>query len=218
MNKSDDLKNWTLFFDNKEVQTEIEYITSFLETKEYLEICPEQKNIFRCFRETSPEKVKFVLLGMDPYHNTINNIPVAQGLAFHLENQSKINPSLRNIYKELERSGFTVSQKDGNLLRWTEFCLLLNTALTVEKSKPGSHSAVWKKFTELLIQYIDTNLTDVTFLLMGNHAQNFQKFIKKSKVLVSSHPSPFSANKHSKNAPAFIGSDIFKKTMIDWSL
>lgn len=44
------------------------------------------------------ESVKVVILGQDPYHTP----GAAMGLSFSVPNGSKPQPSLRNIFKEIE--------------------------------------------------------------------------------------------------------------------
>lgn len=62
-------------------------------------ICfPEERNIFRAFDITAFDDIKVVILGQDPYHTA----GAAMGLSFSVPNGSKMQPSLRNIFKELE--------------------------------------------------------------------------------------------------------------------
>ena len=46
---------------------------------------------------------------------------------------------------------------------------------------------------------------------MGAKAYKFKRFIPDDMVIGSTHPSPFSAYKKSKDLPAFIGSNVFRK-------
>ena len=85
--------------------------------------------------------------------------------------------------------------------------LLLNTALTVEVSKPGSHSNIgWDNFIYDIIKLIN-NKPNVVFILWGNHAKKYLKFIdcKHNLILMSAHPSPLSAYR------GFFGSKHFSK-------
>ena len=87
--------------------------------------------------------------------------------------------------------------------------LLLNTVLTVEKDKAGSHKDLgWQVFTDEVIKKINEKEEPVVFILWGNYARSKKKFITNPKHLVieSAHPSPFSANY------GFFGSKPFSKT------
>ena len=104
------------------------------------------------------------------------------------------------------------SKTNGDLSNWArQVCLLLNSALTVRKGQPDSHTSVWKNFTENVVKYIELNTDNVCWVLMGSKSQYFSKFITKDKhkILTTSHPSPFSANKSSANIKSFIGSNVF---------
>src|SRR5690625_159806 len=109
-----------------------------------------------------------------------------------------IPPSLRNIYKELHRSkGFQIPDH-GDLTEWTSRgVFLLNTILTVEESKPGSHRKIgWEKFTDQVIQKLSDYRTGIVFMLWGNHARSKKTLIDAEKhlILESKHPSPLAGN------------------------
>lgn len=161
--------------------------------------------IYQTFRAFLPlEKVRVVILGQDPYHNGS-----AIGLCFSVKPGNAINQSLRSIYKELEDEGFPVT-RNGDLTHWEkQGCMLLNTALTVERSNAGAHVGIWYDFMEKVIQYIDQNTKGVAWLLMGKKALVFSPNIT-GKKFITSHPMPLSAGKSTKGSPAFFGSDVFK--------
>jgi len=169
-------------------------------------IYPEANDVFKAFRLTPINKIKVVLLGMDPYPN-----PQATGLAFSNRDLMHISPSLRNILKEVENdcyNGLKVDQ-DPNLERWAkQGVLLLNTALTVEKGKPGSHARLWEPFTKFVLTVISKEIPAVVYLLWGNHAKSYKQYIQKESnfILESVHPSPLSANN------GFFGCKHFSKT------
>lgn len=202
-----DIFEWNDFIEKKDVNSEIENISKILESESKNDIMfPPIENVFRSLREVKPKDIKVVLLGQDPYHN--GN---ACGLSFSIENGQKINPSLKNIYLELEMSGFKVN-RNGNISFLTkQGVLLLNTSLTVIKGKPNSHKYVWRNFTKMLIQFIDENIENVEWLLFGAEAHKYIDLIKNGKYYCTSHPSPFSYRKSCGQYPAFLGSDIFNK-------
>ena len=122
------------------------------------------------------------------------------GLCFSVPRAVKCPPSLKNIYKciksDKEVKNFKVPQH-GDLKKWAnQGVFLLNTVLTVIHSKANSHRKQgWEKFTNFVIEKINSDLQNVIFLLWGKPAQKMEKLIdgKKHFILKSSHPSPLSA-------------------------
>ena len=166
--------------------------TTIANTRERTTIYPDRKNIFRAFRKTPYDKVKVVLLGMDPYHDGS-----ADGLCFSNSNSSKISPSLRNILTEIDtefpeyKDEISYGKLDPqDLSRWTkQGVLMLNTALTVEKGKAGSHLELWRPFTLKVIESLN-NKNEIIWLLLGKDAQYFSKFVKNPthSIITASHP------------------------------
>lgn len=154
-------------------------------------VYPSKKNVFKAFTLCPPTNLKVVILGQDPYHDGS-----ATGLAFANDNETlKISPSLRRILACVEREYNTLEiDKDVSLQTWAnQGVLLLNTALTVEKGKAGSHTKMWKIFTKFVIKYIAENFPGTIFMLWGAHAQSFQKIddvdiADTCHVLTCEHP------------------------------
>ncbi len=168
---------------------------------------PPGSLIFNSFNLTPLEKIKVVILGQDPYHGPGQ----AHGLCFSVPEGVRPPPSLLNIYKELESDlDKKVNIQNGNLEAWAnQGVFLLNTTLTVEKSKPLSHQDLgWSKFTDTVISLINKELENIVFILWGSHAQSKKNLIDLNKhhVLTSPHPSPLSAHR------GFFGSKPFSKT------
>jgi|TARA_B100001094_G_scaffold329809_1_gene393433 uracil-DNA glycosylase len=184
----------------------IEEPISFLE-KEILDdktILPPIEDIFNAFKYCSFLSTKVVIFGQDPYFQNGN----ANGLAFSVDKHQKIPASLKNIYKEIENDVGPTKNKNGCLISWAEQgVLLLNTSLTVELSKPGSHSNIgWNNFIFDVINLIN-NKRNVVFILWGKHAKTYSRFItnKDHLILFGPHPSPLSAYR------GFFGSKYFSK-------
>jgi len=170
-------------------------------------IFPPKEQLFRVF-EMDVKEIQVVLLGQDPYHKEGQ----AHGLSFSVSTDTKIPPSLRNIFKELklefpERGYDFVS---GNLDRWfyQEKIFLLNSSLSVLEGIPGSHMKIWEPFTNDIIRFISEQNTKCVFLLLGNFAKEKAQFIntrlnKNNRIVTGVHPSPL--------ARGFIGSNVFLK-------
>src|SRR6516164_1955459 len=98
-------------------------------------------DVFRALRLTSPDDVKVVILGQDPYHGEDRGTPQAHGLAFSVPPAVRPPPSLRNIFKEIAASLGIEAPAHGCLDAWArQGVLLLNTVLTVERASAASHA------------------------------------------------------------------------------
>ena len=167
-------------------------------------IFPPEKNLFRAFDSTSFDKVKVLILGQDPYHK----LGQANGLAFSVDAQIRLPPSLKNIYLELQSDLGCPKPKHGNLNSWAkQGVLLLNATLTVEEGKPNSHQHIgWKHLTDKVISRLSER-GGIIFVLWGNEAQKKTALIneKNNYILCAPHPSPLSSYR------GFFGSKPFSK-------
>lgn len=151
----------------------------------------------RALSLTPLEQVRVVILGQDPYHGAGQ----AEGLAFSVPPGQKLPPSLRNIYKELQRDLGLPPSRDGHLIPWTrQGVLLLNTSLTVEEGAAGSHAKKgWEALTDALISATAAHASPKVYLLWGAHAQAKAPLIEAAGpqhlVLQANHPSPLSATR-----------------------
>ena len=152
----------------------------------------------RALELTLPEDVRVVILGQDPYHGRGQ----AEGLAFSVAPGVALPPSLRNIFKELQRDLGTPApawpQPGGSLVKWAQSgVLLLNTTLTVEEGQPASHAGQgWEVLTDAVIRHVAQGPRPVVFMLWGSHAQGKRAVIPPDRghlVLCANHPSPLSA-------------------------
>lgn len=183
-------------------------------------VYPPGKEIFRAFDVCPFEEIKVVIIGQDPYHGPGQ----ANGLCFSVSDGIAMPPSLVNIFKEIKQDLGKPIPAHGNLKRWAkQGVLLLNATLTVRASSPGSHqNKGWEIFTDAVIRTISEEKTGVVFLLWGAYAQKKGEVIDRSKhcVLMSPHPSPFSAdrgffgNKHFSRANEYLRSKGISE--IDW--
>jgi len=162
---------------------------------EVLKCYPNINDIFKAFNLCRFDKLKVVIIGQDPYHG----FNEANGLAFSVNKEINIPPSLKNILKEVEADIGKTLIKHGDLSKWaTQGVLLLNSILTVKENQPMSHKDLgWEIFTNEVIKIICDKLSNIVFLLWGNNAKNKIEYINKERnfVLLSGHPSPLSANR-----------------------
>ena len=169
-------------------------------------IFPPGRKIFSALNLTSFQNVKAVILGQDPYHGSNQ----AHGLSFSVEYGIKPPPSLNNIFKELASDLNIEKPNHGNLEEWgKQGVLLLNSILTVEKSKPGSHAnRGWEVFTDRILFLLNSSKNNLVFILWGKKAQEKGHFIDSDRhmIIKSTHPSPYSANN------GFLGSKPFSRT------
>ncbi len=169
-------------------------------------VYPPLPTIFNAFTLCPFSQVRVVILGQDPYHGEGQ----AHGLAFSVPDDIPIPPSLRNIYKEIYSDIGVTPPPSGNLQRLaTQGVLLLNSTLTVEAGKAGSHQGKgWEQFTDAVIEKISSEKSHVVFLLWGAYAQSKQHLIDESNhlVLCAPHPSPLSAYR------GFLGCKHFSQT------
>ena len=156
---------------------------------------PPKELLFAAFDSCSIEDLKVVIIGQDPYHG----LGEANGLCFSVNDDVRIPPSLRNIFRELNDDLETVFlPSSGNLEHWAkQGVLLLNASLSVRMGNPNSHKHLkWSVFTDGVIQKISDQKEHVVFLLWGSFAKKKGSKIDRNKhlVLESGHPSPMSAN------------------------
>ena len=149
-------------------------------------IFPPGPLIFNALNSTPLERVKVVIIGQDPYHGPGQ----AHGLCFSVQPGVPAPPSLQNIYKELKRDLNIDIPSHGYLQSWAEQgVLLLNTSLTVEQARAGSHAgAGWQHFTDKVIEAVSRNRPHLVFLLWGSHAQSKERLIDPTKHLVLPAP------------------------------
>ena len=214
--------DWNKIFIDYGIDKKIEKILKYISDNYNVdEVYPKKEDLFKALNLTPFSSVKVVIIGQDPYHG----IGEANGLAFSLNENVKITPSLRNIFKELETDlNIKRTKKDLSEIA-KQGVLFLNTILTVSKDKPLSHKDIgWEEITDFIIKYISDNKKDVVYILWGNNAKKKSALIddKSNFIISSNHPSPLSASRGFFNSKPFSRTNNFLKeknqTIIDWSL
>lgn len=195
---------WKKMFDDINLSKIQEFLYNELtEIGNDISIYPPKHLVFNAFHLTPPSKLKVVIVGQDPYINEGE----AMGLAFSVQSGKKIPPSLRNIFKKLNKKSIS-----GDLTDWaTQGVLLLNTSLTVKAHLSNSHALQWKEITDSMIRYLSDNFTNLIFMLWGGNAFKKNEYIDGNKhhVLISSHPSPLGCSKQMKGYTSFNDSNHF---------
>ena len=173
-------------------------------------IYPPELQVFRWSQLTPFGSVRVVILGQDPYHGEGQ----ATGLAFSISKGKSLQPSLRNIFKEVNSSmGTHMVFPHGSLEHWaSQGVLLLNTTLTVRANSPNSHAELgWGPFTDKIIAMVALHAPrKVVFMLWGVHACRKEPLIKECTggdrhlILTASHPVAFTASRD------FLGSGHFR--------
>lgn len=190
--------------ESESFQTFSNFLKQEYQTKQ---IYPKPEHVFNAINLVNPQNVKVVIIGQDPYHQPNQ----AHGLSFSVQDNVKIPPSLKNIFKELNTDIKKEIPTTGNLTHWAnQGVLLLNCVLTVENSKPNSHKGLgWEKITTKIVEVLNNQNNPIVFLLWGGNAKAFLKKINQQKhfVLTANHPSPMSAN-----VGGWFGNKCFSKT------
>jgi uracil-DNA glycosylase len=187
-----------------EAVEELIEISRWLDEQEstYGQYYPNKEDLFAAFNYTPLSKVKVVILGQDPYHQTISlngkSIPRAMGLSFSVRLGDEIPSSLKNIFTELKDTirGF-IQPDHGDLRDWArQGILLLNSCLTVQPGKAGSHGDIWLGFITKIFRAISIANPQCIYVLWGKKAQELKPMLgEKSIVFEAAHPSGLSAKK-----------------------
>jgi uracil-DNA glycosylase len=183
---------------------------------------PPGPRIFAALDTTTFEQVKVVLLGQDPYHGPGQ----AHGLAFSVLPGVDVPPSLQNIFTEIERDLAIPRPDHGCLIPWARSgVLLLNSVLTVEHGRAGSHQGRgWEAFTDAIVALLNRERQNLVFLLWGAYAQRKGQIIdpRRHKVLRAPHPSPLSCHRGFAGCGHFSAANRYlaehAQAPVDWRL
>lgn len=158
-------------------------------------IRPQPCCVFKALDETTPDDVKVVVIGQDPYPTQGQ----AHGLAFSVANGER-PMSFGKIIAELNRDMEEYLAPEANqrrvpqdhtcLARWAQQgVLLLNAVLTVG-DRPRSHANWgWEGFTDRIVDIINER-EHVVFMLWGKMAQRKANYVDRRRhlVLCAGHP------------------------------
>jgi hypothetical protein len=132
---------WLAVLGADEVKRALDSLSAMLAQRLRSEAVIYPAQPFRALESLTPQAVRVVILGQDPYHGAGQ----AQGLAFSVPDGVARPPSLRNILNEIEleypddptQLVLKPNADQNDLSRWVrQGVLLLNTSLTVEDGQP----------------------------------------------------------------------------------
>ena len=174
---------------------ECDNIYKFLkaEGKRGKKIAPSSSVTYRCFKETSLDDLKVVMIGMCPYHTFYNGVSVADGLLMGCSVTDRLQPSLEKFYEGLEdelSDGLNLKYKQLTDVSYlaNQGVLMFNAALTTEVNKAGSHIEIWEPFTKYVMEEI-LSVTGVPTIFLGKDAAKYEKYTNPfAWNFVLSHP------------------------------
>lgn len=168
-------------------------------------VCPMLRDVFKAFKACSYDKLKVVVIGQDCYADVKDGKPVATGIAFANSKDTpadRYSPSLRILMESF--IDFSVPHEHVNFDPTLEDIsrqgvLFINTALTCEAGKPGSHLLLWRPFISAFLKNLSKHKTGIVYVLLGSEAQALKGYIdsRYNYVLADKHPAYYARMKTS---------------------
>lgn len=200
-------------------KSELYKIIRWLKTVDQSLLCPTINNIFKAFRVCPYSRCKVIFLGQDPYPQK----GVATGILFgNSVNTTNISPSLR-VIKEAAINYEVPHNRiifDNTLESWaSQGILMINTALTCEVNKVGSHFTIWKPFISSLIRNLCEVNCGLIFVLFGNQAKLFKEDIIGPQHIIEEYHPAYYARRGEKMSPTlFISINNLLKSLYNESI
>ena len=160
--------------------------TLYTDSQNKKRFTPTLKDVFKAFEECPYDELKVIIVGQDPYPRA----GVADGIAFSCSNTEKVEKELKFFYEELERTFEVIVEKNPDLKYISnQGVLMLNTALTCEVSKVGTHIDLWKPFMINLFDQLGTYNTGLVYIFLGQKAKEWSKHVPNSNYkFFAPHP------------------------------
>lgn len=183
--------DWMKILDRAETMK----IMGWLKTVNPNTLCPALPNVFRAFKLCPYKECRVVFAGQDPYPQK----GVATGILFGNSKETpedKLSPSL-DVVKEAAIN-FEIPHNlitfDNSLESWAkQGILMINSALTCEVNRVGSHTNVWRPFVSKLVKNLSNRETGIIYVLFGKDAQSLKPYIneKYNDIIEIQHPAYF---------------------------
>ena len=158
-------------------------------------VFPYKKDVFKAFKLCPLNDLKIVIIGQDVYPDRYGFEPRATGLAFANNSEiteEKTTPSLKILKDSVINLDIphNCCTFDPTLESWAkQGILLLNSALTCKENNIGSHIGIWRPFITKLLIKLSEYYTGIVYMLLGNQAKSFEKYISTNNFILScSHP------------------------------
>lgn len=201
--------DWVNVLDKEETLKIIKWI----QTLNPNNVCPCVSDIFKAFTLCTRRDCKVICIGQDPYPDKFMRIPRATGILFGNHNyisEEQLSPSLQvikeaSINLEISHNSIIFDQ---TLETWAkQGMLLINSALTCETNKIGSHVNVWRPFIGKFLSNMSKKETGIIYILFGKQAQSLTPYIneKFNHIIKIEHPAYY-ARTNTK-----MPTEVFKK-------
>ena len=184
-------KDWIDVIDVAELNKVISTINILYQSRP---IVPKYSNIFKAFTLCTKKDCRVVFLGQDPYPQK----GIATGVLFgNKKDTIDISPSLqviRDSVISLEDNLMPSKSFDITMESWAyQGILMINSALTCEMNKVGSHVMLWRPFLSKFIFNLSRSKRGIVYVLFGNQAQSFEPYIAKDNIVFTEkHPAFYS--------------------------
>ena len=178
-------KKWIQYLEINELNKVLSILEQEYKTKK---ISPSKGEVFKVFNLCEYDNLKVIMIGQDPYPQP----GIATGIMFG-NNVENLSPSLQVIKDALldpRKPRYDSYYFDYTLESWVrQGVLMLNSALTVEVNKVGSHTMLWRKFISSFIEKVSNANNVMIFVLLGAQAKTFKPYINKNcHIIEENHP------------------------------
>lgn len=183
--------DWMKVLDKQETMK----VMGWLRTVNPNSLCPSIRNVFKAFELCSYRDCKAIFIGQDPYPQR----GVATGILFGNSKdtpENKLSPSLDIVKEaainyEIPHYGVIFDQ---TLESWAkQGILMVNSALTCELNKVGSHVMMWRPFMTKFLKSMSENNPGIIYVLFGKQAQTLKPYINQrtNHIIEVEHPAYF---------------------------
>lgn len=186
-------------------------------------VCPQKKDVFRAFRLCKYDDLKVVMIGQDPYPQK----DVATGILFGNSPdtpEERLSPSLKVIRETVLNPKVPSGpvRFDITMESWArQGILMINSALTVEMNKIGSHVMYWRSFLSKMLENLSSYNPGLIYVLYGNQAKTFRPYINDNNTVFEvPHPAYFARTGQKFETTLFDDINVILKrqnnTQINW--